>query len=115
MIERNDPMLEVANDIIEQFQLAMKNVKTFREKPEYNLHLLHHKQVRSYRQMSKRRRKIFLSSLTHFDPVTRSIGTTRFGQQNGWRFIPPIHICKDKVGEPLTAMMKQWSELLNYE
>lgn len=114
MIERKDLMSEVAAETVELFQLAIKNVKLFREKPLWNLHLLHHKQARSFRQMSKRRRKIFLASLTHFDKATRSIGTTRFGQKHGWWFIPPIHVCKDKVGEPLVAMMKQWSELLNY-
>lgn len=115
MIERKDLMLEAGDDIIAQFLEAMEKVKKFRAGPEWNLHLLHHKQSRSFVKMSKRRRKIFLGSLTHLDPTTGNIGTTRFGQKNGWRFIPPIHICKDKVGEPLNAMMKQWAELLNYD
>ncbi|QDJ97131.1 hypothetical protein PQC07_gp142 [Aeromonas phage D3] len=111
MIERKDLMLEAADEIIDRGLSAPANVKKFRAGPEWNLHLLNHKQSRSFVKMSKRRRKIFLATLTHFNPATGEIGTTRFGKKNGWEWIPVTHTCTDKHGKALDNLLQKWADL----
>lgn len=112
MIERKDLMLEAADEIIDRGLTAAANVKKFRDGPVWNLRLLNHKQSRSFVKMSKRRQKIFLATLTHFDPATGDIGTTRFGKKNGWEWIPVTHTYTEKHGSPLANLMNEWANIV---
>lgn len=117
MIERNDPMLDTANQVIAEeviIQKALENRTAFRKNQLRNCEVLSLQQAKSFFKMSERRKKIFLNSLTHFNPKTGQIATTRYGRKHGLLWIPMVHTVVEKIGAPMERMMAQWMESLNY-
>lgn len=117
--ETVEDFIVLSEKVKEECDLVTKNTELLAELKELTLfecfyrlpELLADIDKKSYRGMSKRRKKRFLSRLRMFETSTGKLASVKHLGKKGFKSIPIIHVFVESIGSPLNDFTDQWLDL----